>query len=79
MPRRKPPPRPAPRAATPSQRPGRPRLSHWRDDGTPKTRYRTQVEADKAAFTFRLERGADLASYQCEFCNGWHLGAQRED
>jgi hypothetical protein len=51
------------------------RLAHWRADGAPKVRYRTEAEANKAAFSYRLDHGADLNAYECEFCGGWHLGA----
>jgi hypothetical protein len=51
------------------------RLAHWRADGNPKVRYRTEAEANKAAFSYRLDHGADLNAYECEFCGGWHLGA----
>jgi hypothetical protein len=51
------------------------RLSHWRADGNPKVRYPTEGDAHKAGFSYRLEHGADLGAYECEFCGGWHLGA----
>ena len=54
--------------------PRRVRLSHWRADGEPKTRYRTQADAERAALQYRLEHGRELNSYSCEFCSGWHLG-----
>jgi hypothetical protein len=51
------------------------RLPHWRADGSPKVRYRTEAEAHKAGFGYRLEHGTDLHAYECEYCGGWHLGA----
>jgi hypothetical protein len=51
------------------------RLAHWRADGRPKVRYPTAADAHKAGFAYRLEHGADLNTYECEFCGGWHLGA----
>lgn len=54
--------------------PRRVRLSHWRSDGAPKTRFASQADAERAAFGYRLEHGAELITYQCEFCSGWHLG-----
>jgi hypothetical protein len=54
------------------------RLAHWRADGSPKVRYRTEAEAHKAGFGFRLEHGTELHAYECEFCGGWHLGAGEE-
>ena len=50
------------------------RLAHWRADGKPKVRYRSEAEAHKAGFSYRLDHGADLNAYECEFCGGWHLG-----
>jgi len=52
----------------------RPRLAHWRADGEPKTRYRSESDANRACLQARLEHGVDLGSYLCEFCGGWHLG-----
>lgn len=54
------------------------RLSHWRSDGGPKTRFRDQVEAERAALQARLEHGTELVTYQCEFCGGWHLGTAEQ-
>ena len=47
---------------------------HWRADGAPKTRYRSRGEAQVAADERRLESGADLAVYRCDFCGAWHMG-----
>jgi len=54
--------------------PRRTRLSHWRADGEPKTRYRSEADANRACLSARLEHGVDLHPYLCEFCGGWHLG-----
>ena len=54
------------------------RLPHWRADGNPKVRYPSEGDAHKAGFAYRLEHGVDLNAYQCEYCNGWHLGASDE-
>lgn len=51
---------------------------HWRTDGTPKTRFSTQDEANRSSLRLRLEEGADLDPYQCRFCDGWHLGNRRD-
>jgi len=58
--------------------PSRARLPHWRADGQPKTRFRTEQDANRAAFGYRLDHGADLAAYECEICGGWHLGNSPE-
>lgn len=54
------------------------RLPHWRADGRPKVRFTTEAEANKAAFAYKLEHGADLNVYECEYCGGWHLGGLSE-
>jgi len=59
--------------------PSQVRLPHWRADGQPKTRFRSEDEANKAAFGYRLEHGVDLVAYPCDMCNGWHLGNSPED
>ena len=56
----------------------RTRLSHWRADGVPKTRFPTEAEANRFALQVRLEHGTDLGAYPCEFCGGWHLGGRGE-
>ncbi len=56
----------------------RTRLSHWRADGVPKTRFPTEAEANRFALQVRLEHGNDLGAYPCELCGGWHLGGRGE-
>ncbi len=50
---------------------------HWRADGRPKTRFPTQDAANRSALRLRLEEGADLDPYLCQFCGGWHLGGRQ--
>jgi hypothetical protein len=50
---------------------------HWRADGNPKVRFPTQDAANRSALRLRLEEGADLDPYSCQFCGGWHLGGGR--
>ena len=47
---------------------------HWRADGGPKTAFPTQGAATAAAEDRRRVSGADLAVYQCDFCQAWHMG-----
>jgi hypothetical protein len=56
--------------------PRRPRLAHFRADGTAKTRFASRDDAEHAALQARLEHGIELASYRCEMCGGWHLGGR---
>lgn len=51
---------------------------HWREDGTAKSRFASEDDANRASLQLRLEEGADLDPYQCSFCHGWHLGGRRE-
>ncbi|HTT87815.1 MAG TPA: hypothetical protein VMF60_10630 [Acidimicrobiales bacterium] len=48
--------------------------SHWRADGRPKTRFSSEDQGNRAAFSARLDHGVDLSVYRCEVCGGWHLG-----
>jgi hypothetical protein len=50
------------------------RLPHYRADGQPKTRFGSEQDANRAAFSYRLDHGVDLAAYACDTCGGWHLG-----
>ncbi len=63
--------RPSRAASSPKGGMGR---EHWRADGTVKTRFRTEEEANRSALRLRLEEGADLGPYPCTVCGGWHLG-----
>jgi hypothetical protein len=55
------------------------RLPHWRADGQPKTRFGSEQEANRAAFSSRLDHGVDLAAYRCDMCGGWHLGTNADE
>jgi hypothetical protein len=48
--------------------------SHWRSDGGPKTVFRSQQEALRAANVSQIESGTVLHAYVCDFCSQWHLG-----
>jgi hypothetical protein len=66
-----------PSRSTSGRRDGR-RLSlgsHWRSDGAPKTIFRSQQDALRAANVRRLESGVSLNVYECDFCSSWHLGS----
>jgi hypothetical protein len=53
-------------------------LPHYRADGKPKTRFASEQDANRAAFSNRLDHGVDLAVYACDICGGWHLGNSPE-
>jgi hypothetical protein len=61
------------------RRPPRPlRSPHHRADGQPKTRFRSEQDANRAAFSYRLNDGVELVAYECHQCGGWHLGNSPE-
>ncbi|HMK62227.1 MAG TPA: hypothetical protein VK386_01300 [Acidimicrobiales bacterium] len=66
------------RSSSPAS-PRRPRLAHFRADGTAKTRFASRDEAERAALQARLQHGSDLGSYQCDMCGGWHLGNRQDE
>jgi hypothetical protein len=59
--------------------PRRARVGHFRADGTPKTRFSSQADAERAALQARLDHGTTVGSYACEMCGGWHLGTREDD
>jgi hypothetical protein len=70
------------RRRRPSRRPPEPGgigRDHWRADGQEKARFRTEDEANRSAMQRRLESGADLNPYCCDWCGGWHLGNRGDD
>lgn len=44
---------------------------HFRPDGKPKKAYRSEREADRAAYAHNRQ------AYKCSFCPHWHIGARR--
>lgn len=55
------------------------RRSHKRKDGTPKITYNTKVSATKAAENMKERYGKHFSNYKCLWCNGYHLGKNREN
>lgn len=53
--------------------------SHCRADGKPKVMYNTKASATKAAETMTKKRGVWFSNYKCLFCDGYHLGKNREN
>jgi hypothetical protein len=49
---------------------------HFRSDGSPKTRYDTEAEANEI---IRRYGYIDKIAYPCRWpsCDGWHLGTRR--
>jgi len=53
--------------------------SHFRDDGTPKVMYTKRSSADKAAESMKKKHNKHFSVYKCIFCDGFHLGKNREN
>jgi hypothetical protein len=54
--------------------------SHIRQDtGKPKVMYNTKESAKKAAESMEKKRGVHFSIYKCIFCDGYHLGKNREN
>lgn len=53
--------------------------SHMRDNGNPKVMYNTKATAQKAAESLMKKRGAYFSNYKCLFCDGYHLGKNRDN
>jgi hypothetical protein len=55
------------------------RRSHERDDGKLKVMYNTKASAEKAAASMTKKHGVWFSNYKCLFCDGYHLGKNREN
>jgi len=53
--------------------------SHLRHDGQPKVMYNTKQSAQKAAEKMSQKKGLHFSNYKCMYCNGYHLGKNREN
>jgi hypothetical protein len=53
--------------------------SHLKEDGTPKIAYPTKESANKAAEKMSAKRGVHFSNYKCLFCDGYHLGKNRDN
>jgi hypothetical protein len=54
--------------------------SHIRqDNGQLKVMYNTKESALKAAESLKKKRGVHFSVYKCIFCDGYHLGKNREN
>jgi hypothetical protein len=53
--------------------------SHLRDDGTPKVKYNSKETAIKSAQSLMKKRGHYFSNYKCLYCDGYHLGKNREN
>ena len=53
--------------------------SHFRDSGQSKVAYPSKESAVKAASAMSKKRGVYFSNYKCIFCDGYHLGKNREN
>lgn len=53
--------------------------SHFRDNNEPKVIYNTKASADKAAKKMSEKHGVHFSNYKCIFCDGYHLGKNRNN
>ena len=54
--------------------------SHIRQDNKkPKVMYNTKESALKSAKALEEKRGTHFSVYKCAYCNGYHLGRNREN
>jgi hypothetical protein len=54
--------------------------SHIRQDsGDPKVMYNTKETATKSAEAMSRKRGIHFSTYKCAYCDGYHIGRNREN
>ena len=47
--------------------------------GTPKVAYGSKASATKAAEKMSVKTGSHFSNYKCVFCDGYHLGKNRDN
>ena len=53
--------------------------SHLNENGTPKVMYNTKQTAIRVAKTMAEKKGVHFSNYKCIYCDGYHLGKNREN
>jgi hypothetical protein len=53
--------------------------SHFRDNGQAKVVYNTKETATKSAQKMSEKKGVHFSNYKCLWCDGYHLGKNREN
>lgn len=53
--------------------------SHFREDGKAKQSFPTKESASKAAESMGKKHGKHFSTYKCVFCDGYHLGKNRDN
>ncbi len=54
------------------------KASHINKNGRPKVMYNTKKTATKAAESMKLKHDRHFSVYKCIFCNGYHIGKNRQ-
>ena len=47
--------------------------------GEPKVMYNTKKTAEKSAVSMEKKRGAYFSNYKCIYCDGYHIGKNRDN
>ena len=53
--------------------------SHQREDGKLKVMYNTKESANKAALSMKKKMNKHFSVYKCIYCDGYHLGKNRDN
>jgi hypothetical protein len=53
--------------------------SHLRDDGKEKVMFNTEASAKKASEAMKKKYNKHFSVYKCIYCDGYHLGKNREN
>lgn len=53
--------------------------SHLRDNGDPKVMYNTRQTALRASESMKKKQNKHFSVYKCIWCDGYHLGKNREN
>ena len=53
--------------------------SHINQNGVAKVMYNTKASAQKAAKSLTRRRGVYFSNYKCIWCDGYHIGKNREN
>ena len=55
------------------------KYSHITKSGNLKVMYNTKATALKSAKSMENKRGVHFSTYKCVFCNGYHIGRNRDN
>jgi hypothetical protein len=53
--------------------------SHYRDNGQEKIMYKSKKSALKASEKMEKKHGVHFSTYKCIYCDGYHIGKNREN